>query len=39
MASDEDLLRARGDFTDEAQMRGWWAQWDRILGGAETLEA
>jgi p-cumate 2,3-dioxygenase alpha subunit len=39
MSADEDLLHARADFTDEAQMRGWWAQWDRILGGSETLEA
>jgi p-cumate 2,3-dioxygenase alpha subunit len=39
MTPDEDLLHARADFTDEAQMRGWWAQWDRILGGAESVEA
>lgn len=39
MSEDEDLLHARADFMDEAQMRGWWAQWDRILSGAETLEA
>ena len=38
MTRDEDLLRARGDFLDEAQMRAWWAQWDRILGGQDTLE-
>jgi hypothetical protein len=38
MQPDEDLLTARNDFLDEAQMRAWWAQWDRILGGAETLE-
>jgi p-cumate 2,3-dioxygenase alpha subunit len=39
MSEDEDLLHARADFMDEAQMRGWWAQWDRLIGGAETLEA
>ena len=38
MSADEDFLTARGDFTDEAQMRGWWAQWDRIMSGAESLE-
>ena len=38
MQPDEDLLTARNDFLDEAQMRAWWAQWDRMLGGAETLE-
>jgi p-cumate 2,3-dioxygenase alpha subunit len=37
MTADEDLLHARADFMDEAQMRGWWAQWDRILSGVETL--
>ncbi len=39
MTADEDFLYAKADFTDEAQMRGWWAQWDRMLGGAERLEA
>jgi 3-phenylpropionate/cinnamic acid dioxygenase small subunit len=39
MTADEDFLHAKADFTDEAQMRGWWAQWDRMLGGAERLEA
>jgi p-cumate 2,3-dioxygenase subunit alpha len=39
MSEDEDLFRARGDFTDEAQMRGWWAQWDRMLAGADGLES
>lgn len=39
MKRDEDLLHARADFTDEAQMRGWWAQWDRLLAGDERLEA
>ncbi|HLY56664.1 MAG TPA: aromatic ring-hydroxylating dioxygenase subunit alpha [Stellaceae bacterium] len=39
MSADEDLLHARADFMDEAQMRGWWMQWDRLIGGAETLEA
>jgi p-cumate 2,3-dioxygenase alpha subunit len=38
MTPDEDLLHAKGDFTDEAQMRGWWAQWERMLSGAERLE-
>jgi p-cumate 2,3-dioxygenase alpha subunit len=33
MQADDDLLRARADFTDEAQMRAWWAQWDRVVGG------
>jgi p-cumate 2,3-dioxygenase alpha subunit len=39
MTTDEDLFRARGDFLDEAQMRGWWAQWDRMLAGADRLRA
>jgi len=39
MSASEDLLHARADFMDEAQMRGWWAQWDRVLSGAESLEA
>ena len=38
MQADEDFLVARSDFTDEAQMRAWWAQWDRIVSGAEALE-
>jgi p-cumate 2,3-dioxygenase alpha subunit len=38
MSADEDFLTARGDFTDEAQMRGWWAQWDRVVSGSESLE-
>jgi p-cumate 2,3-dioxygenase alpha subunit len=38
MTHDEDLMRAEGDFTDEAQMRGWWTQWDRMMSGAEKLE-
>jgi p-cumate 2,3-dioxygenase alpha subunit len=38
MQADEDFLFARSDFTDEAQMRAWWAQWDRIVSGAEALE-
>ena len=37
MQPDEDLLRARADFTDEAQMRAWWTQWDRIIAGADNL--
>lgn len=39
MSAEEDLLHARADFMDEAQMRGWWAQWDRILSGAQSLES
>lgn len=39
MAADGELLYGRGDFTDEAQMRAWWAQWDRLVSGAERLEA
>lgn len=39
MAAGDDLLRGRGDFTDEAQMRAWWAQWDRLMSGEELLEA
>ena len=35
MSPDEDLLRGRADFLDEAQMRGWWTQWDRVVGGAK----
>jgi p-cumate 2,3-dioxygenase alpha subunit len=37
MSPDEDFLHARGEFTDEAQMRAWWTQWDRILGGRDAL--
>jgi p-cumate 2,3-dioxygenase alpha subunit len=33
MQADDNLLRARADFTDEAQMRAWWAQWDRVVSG------
>jgi p-cumate 2,3-dioxygenase alpha subunit len=35
----DDLLTATGDHSDEAQQRAWWTQWDRVLRGAETLEA
>lgn len=35
MTRDEDLLLGRADFLDEAQMRAWWAQWDRVVGGAK----
>ncbi|MFA5631742.1 MAG: aromatic ring-hydroxylating dioxygenase subunit alpha [Porticoccaceae bacterium] len=35
---DGDRRMSRGAWLDEAQGRAWWAQWDRILGGAETLE-
>jgi len=38
MTADEDLLHAKGDFMDEAQMRSWWTQWDRMLGGAGQLQ-
>lgn len=34
-----DLRNDSGPWTNEAQMRAYWAQWDRIMGGAETLEA
>jgi p-cumate 2,3-dioxygenase alpha subunit len=34
-----DLRVVRGDDQfDELQQRAWWSQWDRIMGGAETLE-
>ncbi len=39
MTADEDFLHAEGDFMDEAQMRAWWAQWDKVMAGAETLES
>lgn len=35
---DGDRRRVRGNFLDEAQVRAWWTQWDRIIAGAETLE-
>ncbi len=38
MQADDNLLTARSDFLDEAQMRAWWTQWDRMLSGAESLE-
>jgi p-cumate 2,3-dioxygenase alpha subunit len=34
-----DVLTSIGDQSDENQQRAWWAQWDRVLSGAETLEA
>jgi len=37
MSEDENLLFAQGDFLDEAQMRSWWTQWDRIIAGADSL--
>lgn len=37
--SDGDLLVTIGDQSEENQQRAWWAQWDRILSGADTLEA
>jgi len=36
--STDDILVATGDQADEGQQRAWWTQWDRIVGGAETLE-
>lgn len=33
-----DRRTSRSDFLNESQQRAWWTQWDRILGGAETLE-
>ncbi len=35
----DDLLTATGDHADETQQRAWWTQWDRVLRGAEILEA
>lgn len=32
MSESEEFLHARADFTDEAQMRAWWVQWDRMMG-------
>jgi p-cumate 2,3-dioxygenase alpha subunit len=32
-----DILTAKGSWCDEFQMRAYWAQWDRIMSGAETL--
>lgn len=37
MTRDEDLLHAEADFMDEAQMRSWWTQWDRVMAGADSL--
>jgi p-cumate 2,3-dioxygenase alpha subunit len=37
MTADEDFLHAQGDFLDEAQMRAWWAQWDRVMAGVDHL--
>lgn len=39
MAADGDILTSAGPWTDENQMRAYWAQWDRVMGGAESLEA
>jgi p-cumate 2,3-dioxygenase alpha subunit len=36
--STDDVMVATGDQADEGQQRAWWTQWDRIVGGAETLE-
>jgi p-cumate 2,3-dioxygenase alpha subunit len=38
MNADGDILTSAGPWTDENQMRAYWAQWDRVMGGAETLE-
>jgi p-cumate 2,3-dioxygenase alpha subunit len=38
MGEDGDLLTGSGPWTDENQMRAYWAQWDRVMGGAEILE-
>jgi p-cumate 2,3-dioxygenase alpha subunit len=37
MTADENLLYAEGDFVDEAQMRAWWTQWDRVVSGQDAL--
>ncbi len=37
MTADEEFLHAQGDFMDEAQMRSWWAQWDRLIAGKDRL--
>jgi p-cumate 2,3-dioxygenase alpha subunit len=34
-----DLRNESGPWTNEAQMRAYWTQWDRVMAGAETLEA
>jgi p-cumate 2,3-dioxygenase alpha subunit len=39
MGEEDDILTSSGPWTDENQMRAYWAQWDRIMGGAESLEA
>jgi p-cumate 2,3-dioxygenase alpha subunit len=39
MGEDGDLMTSAGPWTDENQMRAYWTQWDRIMGGAESLEA
>jgi p-cumate 2,3-dioxygenase alpha subunit len=36
---DSDPLVMVGDQADEPQQRAWWTQWDRVLNGAEVLEA
>jgi hypothetical protein len=33
-----ELMRASGSWCNEHHMRAYWAQWDRIMSGAETLE-
>lgn len=40
MMDTPDLRVVQGeDQFDEVQQRAWWSQWDRIMGGVETLEA
>jgi p-cumate 2,3-dioxygenase alpha subunit len=38
MKADDDLINSENHWTDENQVRAYWAQWDSIMGGAETLE-
>lgn len=34
-----EMLRPSGSWCNEHQMRAYWTQWDRIMGGAEMLES
>jgi p-cumate 2,3-dioxygenase alpha subunit len=38
VGTDDDLRISEGDQADEGQQRAWWTQWDRIVGGIDTLE-
>lgn len=38
MQPDDDFLTSSSHWTDENQVRSYWAQWDRIISGAESLE-